>query len=95
MDRKTHRQLYREFLSKLIEARKSAKLNQSEAARLLGKHQSYISKCESGERRIDIVELQIFATIYGKPIDFFEVTIPNLDISISHHSSNKDNNNTQ
>jgi len=29
------------------------------------------SKCESGERRVDVVELMAFARIYGVPINFF------------------------
>ena len=76
MDRKTYKLLYREFLSKLIQARKEAKLSQADVARLLEKPQSYISKCESGERRVDIVELQIFSSIYNKPLTFFQIEIP-------------------
>lgn len=30
--------------------------------------QSFISKCESGERRIDLVEPQNFAKVYRRPI---------------------------
>jgi len=30
-----------------------------------------MSKCESGERRIDIIELEDFARVYGKPVTFF------------------------
>ncbi len=40
------------------------------AARLASP-QSYISKCESGERRVDIVELIDFAAIYNKSLDYF------------------------
>ena len=47
------------------------KLTQSEVANRLGRPQSYVSKCESGERRIDIVELSAFANLYGKRLEFF------------------------
>jgi hypothetical protein len=33
--------------------------------------QSFVSKCESGERRVDAVELQIFAKLYGKELSYF------------------------
>ena len=38
-----------------------------EVARRLSRPQSFISKCESGERRVDFVELQYRAQIYKKP----------------------------
>jgi hypothetical protein len=40
-------------------------------ARKLARPQSFVSKCESGERRVDVVELQEFARLYGKPLSFF------------------------
>jgi hypothetical protein len=42
-----------------------------EVARRLGRPQSFVSKCESGERRVDVVELAEFARLYGKRLDFF------------------------
>ncbi len=62
---------YREFLAQLREARREAGLTQVEVAQLLGQPQSYVSKCESGERRVDVVELEHFAQVYGKPITYF------------------------
>jgi transcriptional regulator with XRE-family HTH domain len=46
-------------------------MTQAEAAIQIGVPQSFISKCESGERRVDIVELQLFASAYNKPVTFF------------------------
>jgi transcriptional regulator with XRE-family HTH domain len=58
-------------LEKLKQARLDAGLSQVEVAARFGKPQSYVSKCESGERRVDFVELLDFISIYGKPIDYF------------------------
>lgn len=62
---------YRVFLKKLKQARVEAKLTQVQAAQKLDKPQSYVSKCESGERRVDVVELKKFARFYRKPLSFF------------------------
>lgn len=56
---------------KLREARLASGQSQSEIAERLRKPQSYISRCESGARRIDIFELQEFARVYRKPLLFF------------------------
>ncbi|WP_341905212.1 helix-turn-helix transcriptional regulator [Sandarakinorhabdus limnophila] len=45
------------MLSCLVQARRSAGLNQTELAESLGRPQSFVSKFEAGERRIDVVEL--------------------------------------
>lgn len=63
---------YRTFLSKLRSARTEARLTQVEVARRLRKPQSFVSKAESGERRLDIVEVQAFAKLYKKPLSYFE-----------------------
>ncbi|TKJ29987.1 MAG: transcriptional regulator [Chloroflexi bacterium B3_Chlor] len=68
---KIHSQKYQEFLKRLRNARKEAGMTQAEVAAVLGKPQSFISKCETGERRVDIVELSEFARLYSKTLDFF------------------------
>lgn len=62
---------YQNFLKRLRQARIEAGLTQIEVSKRLKQHQSYVSKCESGERRVDVVELTKFARIYNKKIDFF------------------------
>ena len=62
---------YTTFLRRLRRAREETGLSQSEVARRLGKPQSYVSKCESGERRVDVIELLAFGRIYGVPIGAF------------------------
>lgn len=66
-----HPERYRAFLERLREARKAAGLNQEAVALILGVKQNFISRIETGERRIDPVELDELAKLYGKPIGWF------------------------
>jgi transcriptional regulator with XRE-family HTH domain len=50
------RQRYELFQKALVDARQAQELTQTEVAQRLGKPQSYVSKYESGERRLDVVE---------------------------------------
>lgn len=47
---------YRAFLELLIQMRQTKNITQSVLAKKLKKPQSYVSKYESGERRLDIIE---------------------------------------
>jgi transcriptional regulator with XRE-family HTH domain len=49
---------------RLRDAREHAGLNQTQAAAALGKPQNFVSKCETGQRRIDPIELADFAALY-------------------------------
>ncbi|MFA5793176.1 MAG: helix-turn-helix transcriptional regulator [Candidatus Gracilibacteria bacterium] len=60
-----HSKDYRELIARLKEARKKAGLTQGEVAKKLNKPQSFISKIESCQRRLDILELGTFAKIYS------------------------------
>ena len=62
---------YASFIKKLQKARKDAGLKQIDVAKKLKRPQSYVSRVESGEYRVDVIELKIFADIYGKDIDYF------------------------
>ena len=62
---------YRDFLQRLRQARVDANLTQVDVAARLKKPQSFVSKIESGERRIDPVELKYFAEIYQKSLNSF------------------------
>jgi len=59
------------IVEKLIKARHEAGLDQIEVAKKLNKSQSYLSKIESGQRKIDVIQLQKFAKLYNKKIDYF------------------------
>ena len=53
-------QSYRTLLARIVIARKEGGITQAELAEKLVRPQSFVSKIESGERRIDVVEfLQI------------------------------------
>jgi transcriptional regulator with XRE-family HTH domain len=56
---------YKRFLALLIAERKSAGLTQQDLADRLGKPQSFVSKYERGERRLDVVEFIDVARIMG------------------------------
>ncbi len=56
---------YQRLLEALRQARKDAGLTQIDVAERLGTYASYVSKCESGERRIDVIELAEFCRLYG------------------------------
>lgn len=60
-----YRARYERFRERLRLARSNAGLTQAQAARRLGRPQSFVSKCENGERRLDFVELLAFARLYG------------------------------
>ena len=56
MPKSVHTQQYLRFCELLVEARRNAGLTQEDLARRLGRPQSYVSKYENGERRLDVVE---------------------------------------
>jgi len=62
---------HKTIVEKLKKARKEAGLDQIEVSKKLGRSQSYLSKIESGQRKIDIVQLKKFAKIYKKDINYF------------------------
>lgn len=66
-----HTKRYRAFLVRLRRAREDAGLSQERVAKLLGRGQTWVSKCELGERRVDVVELEDLAAVYGKTLDWF------------------------
>ena len=59
------------LLEKLRSARLETGLTQVQASKKLKKPQSYLSKIERGERKIEAIELADFAKIYNKDINYF------------------------
>lgn len=65
MQKSLYSKQYKNFLNQLKEARLKAGLKQSEVARMIKRPQSFVSKCESGERRVDVIEFIEFCKVYG------------------------------
>lgn len=62
---------HKHLVGRLKKARREAGFDQNEVAKLLRTTQSYVSKIESGQRRIDVVQLKRLAEIYRKDLSFF------------------------
>jgi transcriptional regulator with XRE-family HTH domain len=56
MSRSTHHRHYRSFLTLLRDLREQAGVTQVELGERLGNTQTFVSKIERGERRLDVVE---------------------------------------
>lgn len=65
MAQSTHNLDYQLLLAVLKTARKRVGMSQVELATRLGNTQTFVSKCERGERRLDTVELIEFAEALG------------------------------
>ena len=59
------------MLERLIAARDRARLSQHEVSAMMGRSPNFITKCESGDRSIDVMELFELAKIYQKRVDHF------------------------
>ncbi len=65
-----------ELVEALIAARRSTGLRQADVAKRLGKHQSYISNIERGQRRIDVLEFYMLARALNvDPAELFSSAI--------------------
>ena len=71
MPRSIYTKEHSDIVDRLKKARLESGFGQIDVAEKLGKTQSYISKIESGQRRIDILQLKEFAKLYKKSLDFF------------------------
>jgi len=71
MKRSLHSKEYKDFTERLRTARLESGLTQVQVAKKLKRPQSYVSNIESGQQRVDVVELQRFAKMYGKDMAWF------------------------
>lgn len=63
--------VYDAIVQRLIEARRESGLTQREVSAQIGRAHSFLSKCETGERRVDVLELLQLAKLYEKPLRYF------------------------
>ncbi|MEI9978220.1 MAG: helix-turn-helix transcriptional regulator [Edaphobacter sp.] len=59
------------LIERLIAAREKAGLSQHDVSAMMGRSPNFITKCESGDRSIDVMELMELAQIYKKPVSHF------------------------
>lgn len=71
MKKSIHTKEYAVFVERLKTARLEAGLTQVQVAKKLKRPQSHVSNVESGQQRVDVIELQRFAKLYGKDISYF------------------------
>ena len=62
---------YRRMLELLRQARREAGLTQVEVAKALDIPQQHVSRIETGDRRIDPLELAQLAKLYDKEVMYF------------------------
>jgi transcriptional regulator with XRE-family HTH domain len=63
MPKSVHSERHKLIASAIAEQRRRQGLSQAQVARAFGRHQPFIANIESGERRVDLVELLDLAEI--------------------------------
>jgi transcriptional regulator with XRE-family HTH domain len=64
---------YKRLREMLIVARQEADLTQIQLANAIGRPQSFVSKVESGERRLDVIEvLEVLTALGVDPLEFLQ-----------------------
>jgi ribosome-binding protein aMBF1 (putative translation factor) len=71
MEKSIHSARYAVFLALLRESRERAGLTQVQLAGKIGETQTFVSKCERGERRLDVIELRTFCRAFGMNLNQF------------------------
>jgi transcriptional regulator with XRE-family HTH domain len=71
MEKPIYTREQRILLKLLRDLRSEAGLRQSDVAAQLHRPQSFISKCEAGERRLDVLELRQLCSVLGISLSDF------------------------
>ncbi|MDM4768308.1 helix-turn-helix transcriptional regulator [Pelomonas sp. SE-A7] len=83
MPKPLHNAQYSKLLELLREARSECGLTQRQLAETLGEDQSYVSKCELGVRRLDVIELRNWTDALGLS---FQAFAKRVDRALKHES---------
>lgn len=78
MPKPLHSEQYRTFIQALRSLREDASVSQTALAKRLGVEQTYVSKCETGVRRLDVVELRAWLRALGVGPSSFMATLDEL-----------------
>jgi transcriptional regulator with XRE-family HTH domain len=71
MEKSIFTEEYAALLELLRQARQAAELTQVELARRLGQSQSFVSKVEAGQRRLDVIQLRTICQALGTTLPAF------------------------
>ncbi|EMI71667.1 DNA-binding helix-turn-helix protein [Leptospira noguchii str. Cascata] len=71
ISRKISEEEWKSFFNRLTTARIEANLTQAQVAKSLGKYQSYISKIESGEKKLFMEDFVRLYKLYNKSPEYF------------------------
>lgn len=71
MEKSIYTDEYAVMLALLRQARSAAKLSQVQLAERLGRSQSFVSKAEVGERRLDVIQLRTICRALGTTLPAF------------------------
>lgn len=65
MAKSVHSERHKLIATALAEQRRAKGLSQAQVASAFGRHQPFVANIESGERRVDLVELLDIAEVIG------------------------------
>lgn len=82
-----HKPDYLEFIARLRKARKDRRLTQAQLGHLLNQPQSFISKVETCERRLDLIEAAEWCRAIGVRLD--DVLPAELKASLEQDATNQ------
>ena len=90
MQKTLYTQQYQALLTQLRQARADAGITQRQLASRLEASQDEISKCETGVRRLDVVELKLWLDALGVPLLEFMDALNWNQAGVGAHAAPRD-----